>query len=740
MDAGASIGLASSLVQLISFTGTLVSKSREIYRSADGILVENDELSTVIKTLEAQNRRIAAQATAFQSSSSETAKHLLQLQQVDSVLLEVLQDRLKDFTETAKDKNAKIEQNFSQILLSLQPGSQWQRQLIETARQAVQAQTPPSVTQLDDFSALLSAGVKHDREKLLKLRMLESLNFADMRDRYERIPEAHQKTFEWVFREPACNDDLRGKWDNFATWLMSNKQLYWVTGKPGSGKSTLMKYLSDDTRLRSHLDVWRGERHLYTGRFFFWNSGAALQMSRVGLLQSLLHETVSQFPDEIPRIFPDRWQYQEYFGYDGRPWSWSEVSGSFKKLVADSTKAFFFMIDGLDELDGDCAELADFLLKTASTGENVKLCLASRPWLVFEDAFRYRPSLRMEDLTARDIEVFASDKLTENVMFAQLQKDDPMNARALIKEVTEKSSGVFLWVSLVVKSLLEGLQDDDTVDDLLARLQFIPRDLEALYQKILGDLDPGYFEQASQIFQTVRASYLPTVKDFLEDRAHIFLVSDLKSSFDPHVTLCAARLRHAKAICPKEDIGDMSSMEVFADLLRQFVIQCHWMERRDKPEYVPFLDEMDKVTETILGAGEQNAFQDLDIPHWTKRVDPYVGRTCQVHSLFDYAVIRSLTHYVQAKITDGYSFAMNPNKSYLLRCATETNQRMADLLDPGDRNSFLAQSTTLYAGSVEETQAPFPATKSSNEPVKEQRKWRHNIMNSLRKRLSSRKS
>ncbi|RYO78237.1 hypothetical protein DL766_010012 [Monosporascus sp. MC13-8B] len=690
-------------------------------RSADGGLVENDELSTVLKTLGAQNRRIAAQATAFRSSSSETAKNLFQLcdgvcrltqelistieglkinsaggkldryrQQVDSVLLEVLQDRLKGFTETAEDKNAKIEQNFSQILLSLQPGSQWQRQLIETARQAVQAQAPPSVARLNDFSASLSAGAKHDREKLLKLRMLESLKFAGTRDRYERIPEAHQKTFEWVFHEPACNDDLRGKWVNFAIWLMSSKQLYRVTGKPGS----------------------------------------------------------------------------------------------------DSTKAFFFMVDGLDELDGGCAELADFLLKTASTGENIKLCLASRPWLVFEDAFRHRPSLRVEDLRVRDIEVFASDKLAEDVMFARLQKHGPINARALIKEVAEKSSGVFLWVSLVVKSLLEGLQDDDTVDDLLARLQLIPRDLEALYQKILGDLDPGYFEQASQIFQTVRASYLPwgeinlekatsveykftetseqshdrrspltllapsyieedparalwikygepmsweqqcynaermrrrlNSRYFLEDRAHIFLVWGFKSSFDPHVTLCAARLRHAKAVCPKEDLEDTSSMEVFAGLVRQFVIHCHWMERRDKPEYVPFLDEMDRVTETILGAGGQNACQDFDIPHWTKRVDPYVGRTCQVHSLFDYAVIRSLAHYVQAKIADGHSFATNPNKSYLL--------------------NFLAQSTALYAGSVEETQAPSPATKSSNESVKEQRKWRHKIRNSLRKRLSSRKS
>ncbi|KAI0377709.1 hypothetical protein F5Y04DRAFT_171563 [Hypomontagnella monticulosa] len=900
MDPVTSIGLASSLVQLISFTGDLISKSREIYRSAEGNLVENSELSVIVKTLEAQNRRIAAQAASLRLSSSEPAKHLLQLcdgvrkltqelittieqlklnsaggrwasffqalksvwkeqdiadllrrldryrQQIDSVLLEVLQERLRVFTETSEDKNARIEQNFSKILESLQPGSQWQRQLVETARQAVQTQAPPNVMQLDDFSASLSAGAKDDRERLIKLRMLESLKFADMRDRYERIPEAHQKTFEWVFHESDINEsNSKRRWDNFATWLMSNNQLYWVTGKPGSGKSTLMKYLSDDTRLRTQLKVWRGDKPLYTGRFFFWNSGSALQMSRIGLMQSLLHEIVSQFPDEIPRIFPDRWQYQVYFGYDSRPWSWSEVSGAFKRLVADSSKMFFFMIDGLDEFDGDCAELASFLLKTASSGNNVKLCIASRPWLVFEDAFRHRPSLRVEDLTLKDIEVFASDKLTENVMFSQLQEHDPKNARALIEEVTEKSSGVFLWVRLVIKSLLEGLQDGDTVDDLLARLYFIPRDLEELFQKILGDLDPSYFDQASQIFRTVRASHVPwgeisleaapvtesaatkkttqsrddwspltlltlsfigedpqralstkygepmswdqqcynaermrrrlnsrckgllevpqhteqgpnakvhylhrTVKDYLdEDRAQLFLVSGSKSSFDPHVALCSSLIRHTKAICPKADTEDTSSMEAFGDLLKQFIMQCHWLERRDQPEYVPYLDEMNKVTDKIMDAGEQGAYQEWDLPHWTKRIDPYVGATCRVHSLFDYAVIRSLTHYVRVKLIGGYSFANNPNKEYLSEQATKTSLKMAELLEDSENGVLATPGTTLYEQSIAETitssqpteYLTVPGSEPMHEPGNEQ-KWHHKIKKSWMKRLSLGKS
>ncbi|KAH6876597.1 hypothetical protein B0T10DRAFT_497781 [Thelonectria olida] len=823
MDPVSAIGLASSLVQLVTFTGDLLSKTRAIYHSADGSLQEHGELEAITRALESQNRRIAVQSSSLRLGSLETTKDLLTLcdgvrdltreltkkidalkahdsgskwdslrlalksvweekditdlvrrleryrQQIDSILLASLQERLNIFTATSKDRNAKIEQNFSRIIESLRPGSEWHRQLIDTARQGLKEQKLLSTTQLKDFSASLSAGAEHDREKFLKLRMLESLKFSDMKDRYERISEAHKSTFDWIFHEADDAEDGGGHWDNFSNWLMSNKPLYWITGKPGSGKSTLMKYLSDDRRLRSQLRVWKGDNPLSMGKFFFWNSGTALQMSGVGLLQSLLYQAVSDWPDEVPNLFPDRWQYQHYFGYDSRPWSWSEVSSGFKNLVADQRKYFFFLIDGLDEFDGDCAELADLLLRTTSSTPNVKLCLASRPWLVFEDAFRQRPSLRVEDLTLKDIRIFASDKLSENRMFEELRAHDPDNAQKLIEEVTARSSGVFLWVRLVVKSLLEGLRDGDTMDDLSARLYLIPKDLEDLFQKILGDLDATYFEQASQIFQTVGASLVSwqeinsrskgeetlelnkdgsspltlltlsfigedvdralsakygspmdwdqqcyqaermrrrlssrckglveaptyadsgpnttvqylhrTVKDFFqEDRMKRFLLAGTKDTFNPHVALCSALVRHTKAINPKED--DERSMKMFSRLIGQFMVHCHWLEARRNPSYVSFLEEMDKTTEAIFD--DEDAHLYTDLPHWTQRVDPSVSTSSRVHSVLDYAVARSLTHYVRAQQAAGGVPASNVNRQYLDDYATENrDQEMTDLL------------------------------------------------------------
>src|SRR5579862_1109692 len=279
--------------------------------------------------------------------------------------------------------------------------------------------------------------------------------------------------------------------------------------EPGSGKSTLMKYLYNNTRTLRYLQPWIGIAPFMMIGFFFWSSGTTMQMSRMGLLQTLLHEAVKGCVELIPRLFPDRWKSYELFGGDLHPWSWSELTRALKSLISDNSRRFFFFIDGLDEFDGDSVELADSILEISSSSPNVKMCVASRPWLVFEDAFKRKPSLRLENLTAGDIRLFVSERLSGSSMFVELQKLKPNDAERLVVEATEKACGVFLWVRLVVLSLLEGLRDGDSIADLQDRLQLLPSDLEGLFRKILNRLNPSYFKQASTYFQLVRAAAEP---------------------------------------------------------------------------------------------------------------------------------------------------------------------------------------------------------------------------------------
>jgi hypothetical protein len=51
MDPVTALGIAAATVQFISFAGDVISKSREIYLSADGTSITQNELDTIAKSL-----------------------------------------------------------------------------------------------------------------------------------------------------------------------------------------------------------------------------------------------------------------------------------------------------------------------------------------------------------------------------------------------------------------------------------------------------------------------------------------------------------------------------------------------------------------------------------------------------------------------------------------------------------------------------------------------------------------
>lgn len=125
-----------------------------------------------------------------------------------------------------------------------------------------------------------------------------------------------------------------------------------------------------------------------------------------------------------------------------------------------STAAVCLFIDGLDEFVGKHDDLLLFL-KHLVDKTPVKMCVASRPWEVFEDAFQNKPSLRLEDLTYPDIKSFVTSRFQSDDNFLQLERREAEFAGQLVEEVVRKASGVFLWVRLVVSSLLDGMTETE---------------------------------------------------------------------------------------------------------------------------------------------------------------------------------------------------------------------------------------------------------------------------------------
>ena len=131
------------------------------------------------------------------------------------------------------------------------------------------------------------------------------------------------------------------------------------------------------------------------------------------------------------------------------------------------------------------------LFKELTDSTHIKVCLSSRPWVVFEDIFNNCPNLKLQNLTHRDIEQYVRDKFNRNSAFLKLTSKEPVAAPALLEEIVKKADSVFLWVKLVVRSLLQGIRNRDDGADLSEQLHRLPRELKPLHRRLLDLIEPN---------------------------------------------------------------------------------------------------------------------------------------------------------------------------------------------------------------------------------------------------------
>jgi len=327
--------------------------------------------------------------------------------------------------------------------------------------------------------------------------ILDWLDYRQRSWRYEEVPPAYRKTFEWILEPPSCKE----KWSNFGDHLLSQDRSlpYFIVGKAGSGKSTLMKFLLGYQKTRLALEQWAHPLKLVTISFFFWNLGTALQKSINGLLRSLLHGVLSQYPELIPAVLPSFYQNLAALGDSTDP-SYTEMKAALDLLRDKSLNILKIcvFIDGIDELQGDHKDLALFLRALASP--HLKVVLSSRPINACINTFQGCPSLQLQDLTRSDMATFIEGELCAHPLMVHLSKCSPTTADTLVTEMKDKAEGVFLWVSLVVRLLVDGLENGDDVSDLLQKLRSLPSDLADLYRSMMNRMSPEYRGQAAEIF------------------------------------------------------------------------------------------------------------------------------------------------------------------------------------------------------------------------------------------------
>jgi len=370
-----------------------------------------------------------------------------------------------------------------------------------------------------------------------------------MEERFDDVKREHAETFKWIFENHQENDHQENnqqeneqqeneqQWNDqqeddppapqtkvpFIKWLRSGSGIFHIEGKAGSGKSTLMKFILKNPRTMESLESWAGEKQLVFGQFFFWKPGTQLQRSLKGLTRALLYSILEQAPELIETTFPEMWRNIRVV-----PWNVPcdiqftlvDIQDAFVRLIRNETiyesRRFCFFIDGLDEFDESngldpehqtCyTDLIKIFSSWTRNRPDVKLCVSSRDWNLFKEAFSAHQRLRLQDLTKNDMKVLVQDSLEEHGRcFHSVSGADPQFVE-LVEQIVEKAEGVFLWMALVLKSLRQGLQYKDSAKTLRGRLEKMPVGLENFLGFMFESIDPIYLQQSARIFSVAMAA------------------------------------------------------------------------------------------------------------------------------------------------------------------------------------------------------------------------------------------
>lgn len=288
------------------------------------------------------------------------------------------------------------------------------------------------------------------------------------------------------------NNQRREVATKLISFLRNDGQTFFVSGRAGCGKSTLMKFLGHNSMVTEALQTWADERKLVMVGMFFWSSDDPLQKSLEGFYRSILYYTLKQCPELISLVFP-RPNGEEVFP-SSTEYQISDLKKAFSRLLElknSKTYRFCYFLDGLDEYEGDPLEHKDLAKQIVAWAASpaVKIVCSARPHTVFIDVFEHvGVTITFHHLTKRDIIEFAIHQFATNL-------DDPNLAEAqdtclsMVKDIVTRAEGVFLWAFLVVRSLLNGALEHEDDECLRTRLRDCPNDLNGMFRKILDRID-----------------------------------------------------------------------------------------------------------------------------------------------------------------------------------------------------------------------------------------------------------
>ncbi|KAF6829199.1 hypothetical protein CPLU01_08089 [Colletotrichum plurivorum] len=294
--------------------------------------------------------------------------------------------------------------------------------------------------------------------------MLETLRFDRIDNRHANIKAAHAKTCQWLSKHP-----------HYTSWLSptdfaDHHGILWISGKPGAGKSTVMKHAF--TRARR-----KAANNAAVISFFFNARGEDLEKTTLGMHRSLLLQLLEKLP-ALQFILDD---VKHNIQCGSLASDLNMLRDLFDRAISNlGQHQVTCFIDALDECaEDEVREMLDFFedLGQCAVQNNIRLytCFSSRHYPHMDIQYGLKLTLEDQPGHAKDMEEYVRTKLRTGT---KKPGDD------LVSEILQKASGVFMWIVLVV-NILNKEFSRGRLFAVKKRLREIPPRLSDLFKDIL---------------------------------------------------------------------------------------------------------------------------------------------------------------------------------------------------------------------------------------------------------------
>lgn len=398
----------------------------------------------------------------------------------------------------------------------------------------------------------------------------ESLQFDHMSTRLRNIADALPETCQWLASHP-----------DFCSWLNMSAEnktssFLWLKGKPGCGKSTLVKQVLEQ--------LTSGNRFARTfSHFFNARSSHELDKSSLGCYRSILYQVLAaivpwqpikdieankafevsdpsiKLADRTRRLFLQMFfakvkfrdirtggelqsqnigdgiiSFDEHARFDLQSEAWTEIE--LTNFLLDffslgNRPVIRIFIDALDEgTEDDVRRMVRILSRATgianSQSHSLRVCFSSRHY----------PNITVSDCLTLFVEQQQGHSADlEKYILSELIGDSSAQMAEMRQLVSDKAGGVFMWVVLVIPMLNKAYDRGKSLLSMKALLHEIPPDLGDVFNQVLfSDMDG--FEETVSLLRWVLYAKRPMKDDELYHAVQFAESKTIIGDFDDTVS------------------------------------------------------------------------------------------------------------------------------------------------------------------------------------------------------------